>query len=445
MDNVNEKNYQRKNNFLRIKIINQRAVLKSSALLGGIIMKAKTTARYFSRFISDSKPNSIKIVLLLIICTFSVSYGQQRIPKEYILPSGKISFSSIMPITQAIQALSEISSRLEKKVIIDEKIRSEAINVEIVDLEWRDALELILKINNLEYEEYPNYIKIVDRVEEVLEEEEREYNSTMREVNISAIFFEGDKHVLREKGINWEALIKRTYEIGDVTYDIRQNLVGQPVESDIFRVGVTMETTDETLSGLLKALETDAVGEVLASPNIQVLEGDVGSVQIGHDFSVKQLDFAGNVTDVFRSTGIILRVTPMVIQEDSLYFIHLEVQAERSSVTPGAVSTIIKKSMANTSLFLLDGERAVIAGLYSTDEIVTRAGIPILKNLPWWVFGIRYLTGYESKEYNEKELVIIIKAELLPTLNDRELVKLNNIEYIESKREEIKKKFNVKK
>ncbi len=445
MDNVNEKNHQRKNDFLRIKIINQRAVLKSSALLGGIIMKAKTSAGHFSRFISDSKLNPIKIVLLLIICTFSVSYGQQRIPREYILPSGKISFSSTMPITQAIQALSEISSRLERKVIIDEKIRSEQINVEIVDLDWRGALDLIIKVNNLEYEEYPNYIKIVDREEEVLEEEEREYNSTMREVNISAIFFEGDKHVLRERGINWEALIKRTYEIGDVTYDIRQNLVGEPVESDIFRVGVTMETTDESLSGLLKALETDAVGEVLASPNIQVLEGDVGLVQIGHDFSVKQLDFAGNVTDVFRSTGIILRVTPMVIQEDSLYFIHLDVQAERSSVQPGVVSTIIKKSSANTSLFLLDGERAVIAGLYSTDEIVTRSGIPILKNLPWWVFGIRYLTGYESKEYNEKELVIIIKAELLPTLSERELVKLNNIEYIESKREELRKKFNAKK
>ena len=408
-------------------------------------MKAKTSARHFSWFISDSKPNPIKIVLLLIICTFSVSYGQQKIPKEYIPTSGTISFSSTMPITQAVQALSEISGRLEKKVIIDEKIRAEPINVEVVDLEWRDALEVILKVNNLEYEEYPNYIKIIDRVEEVLEEEKREYNSTMREVNISAIFFEGDKHVLREKGINWEALIKRTYGIGDVTYDIRQNLVGGQTESDIFRAGVTLETTDETLTGLLKALETDAVGEVLASPNIQVLEGEQGMVQIGQDFSLKQLDFAGNVTDEFRSTGIILSVTPMVIQEDSLYFIHLEVQAERSSVTPGAVSTIIKKSVASTSLFLLDGERAVIAGLYSTDESVSRAGIPILKNLPWWVFGIRYLTGYESKEYNEKELVIIIKAELLPTLNERELVKLNNIEYIESKREELKKKFNTKK
>jgi len=87
----------------------------------------------------------------------------------------------------------------------------------------------------------------------------------------------------------------------------------------------------------------------------------------------------------------------------------------------------------------------VIAGLYSTDEIVTRAGIPILRNLPWWVFGIRYLTGYESKEHNEKELIIILKAELLPTLNERELVKLNNLEYIESKREEIKRKFNTEK
>jgi len=262
-------------------------------------MKAKTSARHFSWFILDSKPNPIIVVLLLIMCTFSLSYGQQKIPKEYILPSGRISFSSTMPITQAIQALSEISARLEKKVIIDEKIRAEAINVEIVDLEWRDALEVILKVNNLEYEEYPNYIKIIDRVEEVLVGEKREYDSTMREVNISAIFFEGDKHVLRDRGINWEALIKRTYEIGDVTYEIRQNLVGAQTESDIFRAGVTLETTDETLTGLLKALETDAVGEVLASPNIQVLEGEQGMVQIGHDFSVNPWLFEKTVYTLF--------------------------------------------------------------------------------------------------------------------------------------------------
>ena len=91
----------------------------------------------------------------------------------------------------------------------------------------------------------------------------------------------------------------------------------------------------------------------------------------------------------------------------------------------------------------MDGERAVIAGLYSTDETYSRAGIPILKDLPWWVFGIKYLTGYTQKKTSEKELIIVLKAEFLETLNDRKLSKLKDMEYIKQKREELKK--NLKK
>jgi len=349
-----------------------------------------------------------------------------------------------MPFFRAIEILSEISARLENKVIIDEKIRTDSISVEIVDMVWRDALNLILRINDLEYEEFPVYIKILDRIEEVAVEEEKKYDSSMREVNISAIFFEGDKHALSERGINWSAWIRADIpflEIEDLIIELQQNLVGEKSAQDIFSASITHETTDQILMGLLKALETEAVGEILATPNIQVLEGEEGLVQVGQDFSIKTFDFAGNITDVFISTGIILKVKPLVIQEDSLYFIHLDVEAERSSVSPGQITTIINKTNANTSLFLLDGERAAIAGLYSTDESMERYGIPILKDLPWWFFGIRYLFGYDRKEITEKELIIILKAELVPTLQDREISQLHNIDFLNQRLEELKNRI----
>jgi type IV pilus assembly protein PilQ len=40
-------------------------------------------------------------------------------------------------------------------------------------------------------------------------------------------------------------------------------------------------------------------------------------------------------------------------------------------------------------------------------------------DLPWWVFGIRYLTGYDQTIETKKELVILLKMELLPTLQER--------------------------
>lgn len=383
--------------------------------------------------------NRIFIISLLIVCTFSSSYGQQqRPPRQQIPTTGQILYlSSSTPFFRAIEALSEISSRLENKVIIDEIIRTDSIGVEIVDMFWKDALNLILRINDLVYEEFPMYIRILDVVEEVVIEEEKKYDSSMREVEVSAIFFEGDRHEMSERGINWSALIQD----GDLFYSVRQNLVGEEAEEDIFSAGAIYETEDQILTGLLKALENEAVGEILATPNIQVLEGGEGRIQVGQDFSIKTFDFAGNITDVFRSTGIILTVTPLVIQEDSLYFIHLDVQAERSSVSPSALTTIINKTNTETSLFLLDGERAAIAGLYSTDESSERYGIPILKDFPWWFFGIRYLFGYDRKEITEKELIIILKAELVPTLQERVISQLHNMDFLNQKLEELRKKI----
>ena len=75
--------------------------------------------------------------------------------------------------------------------------------------------------------------------------------------------------------------------------------------------------------------------------------------------------------------------------------------------------------MATTNLLLLDGEETIIGGLYSTEPKTTRQGVPFLKDLPWYVLGLRYLFGYEKTEDIKKEVVILLKAELVPTLQER--------------------------
>jgi type IV pilus assembly protein PilQ len=68
---------------------------------------------------------------------------------------------------------------------------------------------------------------------------------------------------------------------------------------------------------------------------------------------------------------------------------------------------------------MFNGEETIIGGLFINEEVKVRSGIPFLKDLPWWVFGIRYLTGSDETRVNKKELVILIKAELVPVLKDR--------------------------
>ena len=154
-------------------------------------------------------------------------------------------------------------------------------------------------------------------------------------------------------------------------------------------------------------------------PNITVRDKNKGRIQIGSDISIKQRDFAGNVIDVFVSTGTIIDVTPHIYNEDGIDYVLLKLHVERSSAQPDVLSTIINKTQAETEVLMLDGEEVVIGGLFINEESNVRRGIPFLKDLPWWVFGIRYLTGYDQKQTVKKEVVILLKTELVKPLKDR--------------------------
>ena len=92
---------------------------------------------------------------------------------------------------------------------------------------------------------------------------------------------------------------------------------------------------------------------------------------------------------------------------------------ERSSFILNDETTEIKKTNASTQVLMLNGEETILGGLFVNEEVITRNGIPFLKDLPWWVFGIRYLTGSDQTVTRKKELVILLNTELLPTLKER--------------------------
>jgi type IV pilus assembly protein PilQ len=140
---------------------------------------------------------------------------------------------------------------------------------------------------------------------------------------------------------------------------------------------------------------------------------------VGQDISIKTADEAGNTKDSFYATGIIMNVSPTIVEMEGEELIMMKLTIERSSGQPSAISTVITKSTSSTELVLYDQEETVIAGLFDTDETKVRSGVPILKDLPWWFLGLRYLTGYDSYEKRERELIITIRAEIMQSALDR--------------------------
>jgi len=188
------------------------------------------------------------------------------------------------------------------------------------------------------------------------------------------------------------------------------------------------------LETLLRIIEANQKGTIIARPSINVLTKKTGYIQIGQDFSVKTLDEAGNTTEKFFETGIIMEVTPEVLIENGQESIFLSVEVEKSSAIPGNLSTVIDKSKSNTFVLLYDGEETVIGGLYDKDVKKGRGGIPILKDLPWWVFGLKYLFGYETKVYTEREMIVILKAEIINQAEERKSQAVSTEEQIEQER-----------
>ena len=352
-------------------------------------------------------------VLLGLTITI-VAQAQNRLPKEYQAIDEIITLSADMSFEQAFEILSKISYKKEGKTIIDPYKRQGRIDVQIVNLPWKKAFEVILKANRLAYAEHEQFYEIIG--EEELEQAGKVIISlSTREVHIEAIFFEANRRSLAESGIDWTFLSAGNSWSGSFGVQGATEVSEELVEGG-FDYAENVNGTDYDITSILRAFESDNLGRILAQPEIVVISGKEGRIQVGQDFSIKTKDFAGNVIDNFFSTGTILTVAPVVYSEDNVEFIHLAINAERSTATPDIVSTIINKSEASTEVVLVNGESTSIGGLYTREYTQIRKGVPYLKDLPWWFFGLRYFFGYNLKDVSDKELLIVIRATIVPDL-----------------------------
>ncbi len=338
--------------------------------------------------------------------------------REYTSPEELVSIAPSTSLDRALAAISEVSQKFIGKVIIDTENRTLPINVDIQARHWRDALEMICHKNTLWYTEYEKYIQITSLMQEgegtAAGENKNRPTFASREIKISAVFFEVNLTKLDEVGINWTFMKNSSNLDLDLSFDGADR-----VTNPIFEAGVTPKVSFANMDFLARLFSSYDLGEVLSGPQVSVRSGEEGNIQVGQDFSIKERDFAGNLIDKFYHAGTIINVTPTVIVEQGVSFVHMEVAVERSSVQPSTVSTIVNKTAATTELLLLDGEEAIIGGLYSNEKSNIRQGVPFLKDLPPWFFGLRYLFGYEKEQVTKKELVILLRAELVPTLQER--------------------------
>ena len=366
----------------------------------------------------------------ILLMSLSSLKAQENIPREYN-PEEFISLSREITMDAALEIINQLSTKYENKMLIDPGEHRGKIGVDVDNMHWKRALEYILRSNLLKYVDHPRHYEIEGMTKQKgTQELEEKINFTTREIEIKAIFFEADQQALSEVGIDWS-----TIKNGKVKLQVFSNSA-RSVGDDIFSVlgGYANDTYEVTT--IIKAFQSSNKGQVIATPQIRIMEGEEGKIKVGKNFFLTTRDFAGNTRYEQYESGTILTVLPRIITQGKLSFIHLEIEAEKSDVLPGAVNVIKKVTEGRTQVLLLNGEETAMAGLLSNEQSYVRKGVPVLKDLPWWFFGLRYLFGFNSQQIMKKELIILIKAEIVPNLVSRLKSKILERNYLlERKRE----------
>ncbi|MFI5251091.1 MAG: type II secretion system protein GspD [Bacteroidota bacterium] len=399
----------------------------------------------------------IPILFFSLLCV-SFSSGQTRDErlrmKGYINPQEIVSLDSAWSMSQALGVLNEMSKEHAGKVIVDTEKSKKPIGITIVNQHWRDALEAILTQNGLWYEEEQDFIKIVpgNSLSQAKggpapapgEKVEPPPNLDDRDVKISAVFFNANVTKLQDYGISWNFFHAKQGSQPSVDSRLSANITplsdaGDTIQHNaVTAISSPPNFSFANIDAIIKFFGSNNLGEVITGPEVVVRNRKQGRIQVGRDIYIQTRDIAGNTINQVVSTGTIIDVTPSVFTQSDTDFVALTLKIEQSDVAP---DKSITKTAVNTFALLYDGEETVIGGLYTTIDQNVREGIPFLKDLPWWFFGLRYVFGSESIAKTKQELIVLLKAELLPSIRSRIYDKPNNRNLLEKKKKEFQQTY----
>lgn len=262
-----------------------------------------------------------------------------------------------------------------------------------------------------------------------------------KQVRIQARFVEIVETSIGELGVEWDW--RRDQNGTEKRDDILVNAVSVPVDSSaaVFgnantTSGLGLEIGKSYLTGskllvYLKALEEQGKANLLSSPTITTLSGQMANIQMANILpyasELERTNIGTSVTPVMvekykvmeKVSGITLEVTPKVAGEGKIITmdIHPEVTVLVKQID---VSTsvdfptdlgypVIDTRSAQTSVVIRSGQTVVLGGLIREDESVTERKTPILGDIP--LLGYLFKTKYVNK--TKKNLIIFLTATII--------------------------------
>lgn len=167
-------------------------------------------------------------------------------------------------------------------------------------------------------------------------------------------------------------------------------------------------------STFLDALQEVSLLDVQAEPSVTTLNNKTATLISGAQVPFVPLISSGGAGTSLTGpimveriqTGVTLLVTPSVTNNRQIV---MHVEVTNSDVNFTNNGTLIDNNKVMNDLLVADGQTVVIGGLTQTSVRVTKAGIPLLVDLPF----IGRLFGYTTRQEQRRDLLVLITPHII--------------------------------
>jgi pilus assembly protein CpaC len=192
-----------------------------------------------------------------------------------------------------------------------------------------------------------------------------------------------------------------------------------------FSVGETVSfgivDGNNSFFGILAALQRNNIVKILAEPTLVTVSGRPAYFQSGGEIPILIPQGLGNVSVQFRPFGTQVDFVPIVLGEGKL---RLEVRPRVSEIDR-SLSVVLSGSeipgfrtrQVDTGVEMRVGQTLALAGLIQSRIESSKTGLPWISDLPYVGFPFRRVI----EQYNEIELLILVRPELAEPLNPEEV------------------------
>lgn len=230
------------------------------------------------------------------------------------------------------------------------------------------------------------------------------------QVAINSKIIDIDRTAARDLGISWAVTNLSSTQwnaTGDVT------LVNPPPPTAGVTVNVATIQNWGDLSATLIAMEQDQKLEITSNPRVTTVNNKEATIFGGKRFAVTTLDINGQPVQRWYRAGIELKVTPHI---NAAGDITMEIGVEMSDVVPGSDNTVVTETRSETETLVKNGQTLVIGGFYTKTVTERRTGIPLLKDIP--LIGL--LFGHTYNEERKREVLIFITPHIVEAQLERD-------------------------